>query len=231
MIYQLRHPYIAVSSGGGCSYGGNQMRSALKTEREVGCGVIAGLDLLIYLNRYHLQRSDYGLKVPAPAEGEIPESQYHRMVSALRKKFLPLIPKHGINGLLLAAGMNACFLVNRMPYTALWGVPYARLWDGIQTMLERDIPVILSIGPNFPLFWKHRKLKLYVRRADGAFVPGTQTHAHYVTITGMDDEWLRISSWGKMFFVRREEYLDYVKENSVRLVCNILYVRKKDRGE
>lgn len=231
MLHDLKNPYISVSSNGVGSYGGNQMRSAEKTEREVGCGVIAGLDLLIYLTRYHMHRADYGLKIPAPAEGEIPERQYQSMVSALRKRFLPLIPKHGINGLLLALGMNLYFLREKLPYTAVWGVPYARLWDSIRQMLEEDIPVVLSIGPNFPLFWKHRKLKLYVRRQDGSFVPGTQTHAHYVTVTGMDDEWLRISSWGKMFFVRRDEFLDYVKENSIRLVSNILYVRKKDRGE
>lgn len=231
MLSTLHHPYIAVSLDSGCSYGGNQMRSENKTEREVGCGVIAGLDVLLYLSRHHLQRSDYGLKIPAPSEGPIPEAQYRMLVSALRKKYLPLIPKHGINGLLLAVGMNAYFLQNRMPYTAVWGVPYARLWDRIGEMLEQDIPVIFSIGPNFPLFWQHRKLKLYRQRADSSFVPVTQTHAHYVTITAMDDSWLQVSSWGKKYYIRRDEYLDYVRQNSVRLFSNILYIRKRDRGD
>ena len=52
------------------------------------------------------------------------------------------------------------------------------------------------------------------------------TKAHFVTITGMDEEWLRISSWGKEYFINRREYDDYVKTHSTWLVSNIGLVRR-----
>ena len=171
-----------------------------------------------YINEF---AQENGLKlnimlVPGASQGE--------------KKYLPLIPGHGINGLSIALGINACFIKNRMPYTAIWGVPYSKLWTAIEHMLDEDIPVIFSIGPNFPLFWQHHKLRFYYQRTDGAFVPGPQTHAHYVTITGMDEQWLQIASWGKKYYIKKSEYIDYVRHHSIRLVSNILYIRKKSRG-
>ena len=53
MLFQLKSPYLSVSNGTVISYGGNQMCSANKTERSVGCGVVAALDLFLYLCRYH----------------------------------------------------------------------------------------------------------------------------------------------------------------------------------
>ena len=117
MFVSLKHPYISVAADGTASYGGNQMRSANGTERAVGCGLIAGLDLLLYLSRYHLQ--DTPDAAPLPFDGEaIPDERYWALVSSLRKKYLPLIPRHGINGLFLALGLNAWFLKHRFPFRA-----------------------------------------------------------------------------------------------------------------
>lgn len=229
-MIQLNNPYISVSDGITASYGGNQMRSTDKTERMVGCGVVAGLDLMLYLSRYHKAAAQINLKLPLPQAWPMELQLYLSLLHQLRKKYLPLIPGHGINGLSIALGINACFIKNRMPYTAIWGVPYSKLWTAIEHMLDEDIPVIFSIGPNFPLFWQHHKLRFYYQRTDGAFVPGPQTHAHYVTITGMDEQWLQIASWGKKYYIKKSEYIDYVRHHSIRLVSNILYIRKKSRG-
>ena len=231
MNVSLKNPYIAVSDGRTISYGGNQMRSERKTEREVGCGTVAALDLILYLSRFHLKCADPGLRLPVPEHGPIPLPNYLALLHTMRKKYAPLIPGHGINGLSLAVGLNAYFLGHHVPYLAFWGVPYARLWSCIREMLEKDIPVILSVGPNFPLFWQRHQLKFYSRTANGSFLPGPQAHAHYVTVTAMDDEWLQIASWGRKYFIRKDEYWAYVKQYSTKLVSNILYIRKKGRGE
>jgi hypothetical protein len=97
-------------------------------------------------------------------------------------------------------------------------------------MLSRDIPVIFSVGPNFPLLWQRNRLRFYVRTESG-MAPGPQTLAHYVMITGSDGDWLQISSWGKKYYIRKDEYLNYVKMHSARLVSNILYIREKNGGE
>ncbi len=230
MEHSLKNAYISVQSGSAASYGGNQMLLENKTERTVGCGVIAALDLLLYLSRCHESASARMLIQQAP-EDPILLPDYLTLVRFLRKRYIPLIPGHGINGLTLALGINACFLHYRLPYVAFWGVSYTRLWTAIRDMLDQDIPVIFSIGPNFPLFWQHHKLRFYTKTADGAYRHGAQTHAHYVMITGLDEEWLRISSWGKLYYIRREEYLAYVREHSARLVSNIMLIKKRGRGE
>lgn len=230
MEHSLKNPYITVSDGRIVSYGGNQMNADNRTERSVGCGVIAALDLLLYLSRYHLDSAEIGLKIPVPEKGAVPLQNYLLLTHALRRKYLPLIPRHGINGLMLAMGVNACFLKNRLPFRASWGVSYKNLWSEIARMLDEDIPVVFSIGPNMPLIWQHHKLRFYLMDRQGSFVPGPQTHAHYVMITGMDAYWLRVSSWGRMYYIRRDEFLSYVKEHSLKLVCNILCIQKKDHG-
>ena len=230
MIFQLKNPYVSVSNGPLVSYGGNQMSSENKTERSVGCGVVAALDLVLYLSHYHLSSDHNGIKMLFPEQWPLDQRQYLSLLRLFRKKYIPLIPGHGINGLSLALGLNALFLKHRLPFLAVWGVPYAKLWSSIREMLEQDIPVVFSVGPNFPAFWRHEKLRFYVQRTDGAYVPGPQTHAHYVTITGMDEEWLRISSWGKKYYISRREYIEYVRKHSTRLVSNILYIRKKSHG-
>ena len=98
-------------------------------------------------------------------------------------------------------------------------------------MLERDLPVVISVGPNLPLIWQRHKLRFYIKTPSGSYLPGPQTLAHYVTVTGMDEEWLRVSSWGRMYYINRREYLLYVKEHSAKLVSNILVIRKKGHGE
>lgn len=230
MTSQLKNPYISVSNGPLVSYGGNQMCSESKTERSVGCGVVAALDLFLYLFRYHLDPDQNSRGVHLPGTWPMDQQQYLALLHYFRKKYFPLIPGHGINGLSLAIGVNAFFLKNRIPFYAVWGVPYRKLWTSIQSMLEQDIPVIFSVGPNFPVFWQHHKLRFYVRRADGEYIPGAQTHAHYVTVTGMDEQWLQIASWGRRYYIKRDEYLSYVQKHSARVVSNILYICKKSHG-
>jgi hypothetical protein len=45
-----------------------------------------------------------------------------------------------------------------------------------------------------------------------------------VTVTGMDDEWLQIASWGKRYFIRRCEYMEYIRKNSSYFASNILHI-------
>lgn len=222
MKTELKHPYVSVADGRAESYGGSQSLLGDKTEQTVGCGVVAGLDLLLYLSRYH--GADVRLLRETPPDGAIPAETYIRLAHRLRKAYLPLIPGQGINGILLALGLDRVFLGGGLPYLARWGVPYRKLWSETERMLAEDIPVILSVGPNFPKLWQHRALRLY--DAPDARASNGTVHAHYLTVTGMDGEWLQASSWGRRCFIRREEYLSYVADHSARLFSNILVVRR-----
>lgn len=223
-MIQIRHDYISVDSGPTPSYGGSQMSSASKTMREVGCGVIAALDLLLYLSRFHpgcaCSFFDESL-----ADGCIDGREYDLLAQRLSKRFFPMIPKFGINGLMLAGGLDLFFIRYKLPFRAVWRIGERNLYHEIERMLAEDIPVILAVGPNFPLVWKNHKLSFYAARPDGTLAPACGVKAHYVTVTGIDEERLYISSWGRPYCIERREYSDYIRRHSGSIVSNIVNLK------
>lgn len=93
-------------------------------------------------------------------------------------------------------------------------------------MLVHDLPVILAVGPNFPIPWKRHKLAFYQKRGQ-EYIEACRTAAHFVVITGMCGQWLEISSWGNKYYVNMKEYEEYVAHYSCPLVSNIIYVKKR----
>lgn len=150
--------------------------------------------------------------------------EYNNCVDALRRKYLPVIPYFGMNGFMLALGLNRYFRKYHMNLKAVWCISSKKLWQRMKKMLQVDVPVIFAIGPDFPLIWRKHKLTLYKKRADGRFVSVCQTNAHFVTVTAMDKEWLRISSWGKEYYINRKEYDAYVRNYSSFLVSNMVFI-------
>ena len=49
-------------------------------------------------------------------------------------------------------------------------------------------------------------------------------NAHYMIAVGLDDESIHVSSWGRPFAIRREEYDQYVRRFSSSIVSNLLFV-------
>ena len=97
-------------------------------------------------------------------------------------------------------------------------------------MLEAQIPVVLAVGPNFPMLWGNQRLIFYEK--DGMlYHPKTTTKAHYVTITEIDGEWLTISSWGKKYYIKKAEYEMYVRKHSNYLFSNILVIQGKRKHD
>lgn len=225
-MLSLQHPYISVRFDGQGTYGGGQQFSRNRMVKRCGCGVVAATDLLLYLDRYH---SD--LEIPLfrdlPREGPVPFPSYDACLQRMRTSYFPMIPYAGINGLMLAAGMQLLFRRWKLPYTAKWCFGHARLWARIETMLRADLPVIMSVGPNFPLFWRHEKANFYTRMPSGELRATAGAHAHYFTVTGMDEDWLRISSWGRLYYLRRREFDEYVARHSAAFASNILYIERK----
>lgn len=222
---ELKHPFICISRNGIRSYGGSQMWSESAAMKRCGCGAIGASDVIIYLAKYHGNCSGAGLSEALLAD-VIPENDYDAFSRKLSLRYMPLIPPFGMNGLTLAAGMELFFLRHKMPYTARWGVPFGRLWDSIDEMLREDIPVILSIGPNFPRVWHKNRAAMYVSASDGRKICTASVKSHFLTVTGSDEEWLQVSSWGRRFYISRTEYEQYVKDNSIGILCNILYIKK-----
>lgn len=192
------------------SYGGNQAWFPYKFLKNAGCGVIGGTDLLLHLN----------------GRTQITKLEYMDFAKKLWMKYLPVIPFFGMNGITLMLGLNAYFRNQRMPYYARWMISGSKMIPRMEKMLKEDIPVILSVGPNFPFVWRNEKLNLYSKTNMGEYRLATKVKAHYVTVTGMDEKWMQISSWGKEYYISIQEYETYVRENSSFLVSNIVYVEK-----
>lgn len=222
----LQHPYIGVALPHGVSYGGGQQHSQSAMIRRCGCGVIAAADLLLYLSRWHPNGAvDYfaGLLQDRP----IPLPVYDRCIRELSRRYFPMIPYAGINGVMLMTGMELFFRRHGMPYTARWCFAPGQIWARLETMLRADIPVIMSVGPNFPLIWGDRRVRFYVQALDGRCVPAQGARAHYFTVTGLDGEWLRISSWGRRYALRRDDFEQYVQRYSTAIASNILLIERK----
>jgi len=217
----LKNPYVSVSYGGFLSFGGSQRRAESRITRRCGCGIIASADLLLYLANYRK-----GCSTLAGSELPVPSGEYESFTSMLKRRYMPLIPRFGTSGLALTWGLNRYFKKHRIPLKARWAVRKSRLRGCIEEMLSKDLPVILSIGNNFPLFWRRKKLNLYMK-TDSGFVHTTSAKAHFVSVTGIDDEWLRISSWGQEYYIRWDEYTQFVDRYSSWTISNIIYIRQK----
>lgn len=221
---ELKHDYPKVKNADRISYGGSQTWADSKSIERCGCGLVASADLLLYLHRWHF---DGDAAPEISASWPIERGQYEKLMKRL-ERYMPIIPPFGMTGFGLAIGLNLYFARYKMPYRIRWGVPAEKLWQRIEEMLSKDIPVILAIGPNFPIIWQKNRVPFYIRTQGGEYVKQSSAKSHYVSVTGMDGEYLRISSWGRMYYVRRSEYEEYAKAHSNYLVTNIGYVTKKE---
>jgi hypothetical protein len=206
---ELRGAYPAVEAGGKRSCGGSQNWFPDENFRRCGCGVIACADTLLYLR----------------GRTELPQEEYMRYVNSLRRYF-PLIPGRGIDGVRLAIGLNACFRRAGLPVRAGWSLSGRRFWDRLERMLADDLPAIVSIGPNFPRLWGRERVALYRRAEDGAYTEAERTHAHYLTALALDGEWMEVSSWGSRLSIRREEYERYMRAQGA-LMTNLLFLERR----
>lgn len=220
----LQHPIVSVQTKGYPSYGGSQMLSDDANIRRCGCGVVAAADLFIYLHRYKFAMHKVPLLDALP-EGVVPLESYNALLKDLNRHYFPLIPRFGINNAVLCAGINLFFLRRGAALRAKCVLTAGKRWELAREQLSRDIPVIFSVGQNIPFIWQKHRLPLYVRLPDGTMRPAGSVKAHFMTMTGIDDEWLRVSSWGRMYYVNQAEFESYANAYSANVLCNIIYIK------
>jgi len=224
----LRHPYFSVKTQDGCSYGGSQTWSSSRMMRKVGCGVVGISDVCLYLG---LHRSNYKTDLHygiLREDGYISFPRYERYVMKMRRRYLKLIPGLGVPGFLLPLALNRYFQHYRIEMHARWCFCVGKMFSRIEKMLAQDIPVILAVGPNFPFVWGKKKVTFY-KLENGVFYPATETKSHFVVVTGLVDEYLQISSWGKEYYISWPEYLHYVRHHSSCFGSNICLLKEKKK--
>lgn len=226
-MLSLKHPYIQVSRNSELLFGGSQSYMKDKTMSMVGCGVVAAVDTLMYLHLYHMGcRAAFFDKIHSST---LEFDLHERLSECMRAKFLPLIPHFGINGLELVWSVNSYLRRYHIPLKASLGKSGTKLFEAVDEMLSRDMPVILSIGPNFPAVWGKKLLPFYTCSNDERYVHACSAKAHYVTVTGSDENWLEVSSWGRKFYIKKQDYLSYTKENSIPLFNTIVYFSEAEK--
>ena len=203
------HPFFTIKTGTGNSYGGDQGWLSKKFLKSYGCGIIGAADVILCIQ----------------GKKEISKSEYQKFAHHLWKRYLPVLPGFGINGIFLKMGMNRYFRKHKIPHRASWKISGKKLFLRIDEMLAKNLPVILSIGPNFPLIWGKQSVKFYVQKENGSYMAVSKARAHYVTVTGKNAEWIEISSWGSKYYINQQEYKEYVRRYSSFLVSNIICIQ------
>lgn len=272
-IIELSNPnYVPVIKDSGISYGGSQMWFP-KTHwyskdyilHNYGCGTIATADMFLYLA---LQNED--LKSPQTTAtitdtGQIKYESYIPYVETIHDKYTKTLRYIAVLGPKVASAINSYSDHNRLGLEASWkwNLTYYDMYDVIENMLDQDIPVIISIGPNTPNLWGKKGVPFYERKVieyqvtdniekdEKVTSDGNETNvvkekrkpyyykpvyndinSHYVTVTGLikDDVaqriMLRISSWGKQYYINYEEYRDYIENYSGTITSSLVHVKK-----
>lgn len=187
------------------------MLSDSPTIRKCGCGPVAALDTVWYLEHR-------GETSPLTLDA------YNAELRTLCRRYFPLVPPFGINGIVFVLGLNRLMHDRKLPYRAVWMLSGTKLWPRVADMLGQDLPVILSVGPNFPMVWQKNRLPFYRKTESGEYRRASATKGHFVTATGIDENWVRISSWGREYFINRSEYDRYTRSHSSYAFSNLVYL-------
>ena len=223
---ELKSEYPSVAVGARPTYGGSQMLSPRKSLQRCGCGPVAVADVIIYLSRSR-PGCDTALTKAIPVFGPAERAAYSDLLNKLCRRYTPILYPTGTNGVFLAWGLNAYFRKNWIRLRASWCWSGKKLLPRIRKMLEADFPVILAIGPNFPFMYSNKhKVSLYVRLGD-RFFPKAKVNSHYVTVTGLEGDWMKVSSWGTEFYISVDEFETYIKKHSLPLLSNIMMISQK----
>lgn len=234
---RLRRSYIQVRrKNGDVTFGGDQGFFRAGGGREdarkaaAGCGIVAFSDLLLYLSG---KDEAYRIKQNADlADRILDETQYKRYYDTLYSSFGGIAWKGGVSGLKLSREFNRTARKNGWKLRAVWGLDGNKIFDRMERMLESDIPVILCIPMMLRKGERNDRLWLYEKEeAETKYRRAQAVNAHYVTVTGMirdEKAYLEISSWGRKFYICREEYDVFIHTHFMGTILgNILYVRQK----
>lgn len=254
-MIELSNPsYVPVIKDAITYYGGSQMwfsddhwYSKDYILHNYGCGTIATADMFLYLalsnNALQTPETELALKC-------LDHAYYDNYIAFVRKindRYTKTRRVIAVLGPKVASAINSYAKAYGIGMKASWKLKlsYYDMYEMIEEMLSRDIPVILSIGPNTPCVWGKKGIPFYERKEieyqssttkDGKpyyyKIVKPNISGHYVTVTGIvkDDIagliMLRISSWGEQYYINYEEYRDYVTNTGGSYTSSILYVKK-----
>lgn len=222
--------------------------------RTYGCGTIAAADLFLYLALQHPNYRNPLTEIAFQGDNTIDYPNYDTYIRNINNKYTKTRRIIAVLGPWLAHSVNSYTDTYGLHYHASWKLTltYYDMYEMIKEMLCQDIPVILSIGPNTPNLWGNKGISFYQKyqieglKKKKAGENSTETekvpkyyymaltndvNSHYITVTGIETDevfgkvMLRISSWGKSYYINYEEYRDYIETTGGTFTSSILYIR------
>lgn len=243
MIRLQNEEYICISHPDGLSYGGNQnwfskdkWMSREYILRKWGCGVVAIGDLFLYLAKENRMYATGVTSLARMDRHRLDWNDYKNYLLYLANTYAVVMPR-GMNGFAVAAAVRRYCVKYRIPMTIAWKgfLDDQQMLRVMKKMLKEDLPVILAIGPNTPFVFRGKGIPFYTMAANGELIlSGNQAvHSHFVTVTGIlgrkhKQVLLRISSWGKEYYIDYQEYRNYVQTEGDTLNSSLLYLSKED---
>ena len=217
-----------------------------------GGGTIATADFILYLT---LRNQELQTPVTESALQSSKPVVYNNYLTYVKKIHASYTKTHrylAVPGPKIASAINSYashYHIN-LEASWKWTLSYYDMYDMIETMLAQDLPVILSIGANTPNPWGKRGISFYERReinypADTDATSDTDIRkkpyyyrsvfhnicGQYVTVTAMikDDMagkiMLRISSWGRQYYLDYEEFREYIDSHSTTLTSSLIDIK------
>ncbi len=230
IIKAIKDNFIEIKKDNRIYYGGNQ--SWWDEEDNMlqvyGCGIIAMCNIELYLKNQ--------CEVSATIESSTVELYYDnykqyvndrcRVYGLYRGK---LLAKIGLVPWRMVRGIKK-FLCNDLSYNmdkieVKWA-PTKRsknIMYYIEDMLDHNIPIATS----YFTFKKKDKIQFFIYdEKDNCLILKQRCNSHYFNITGIvefeneGDKYFRISSWGKLYYIRVEDWI-----RKLSYFSNILYIR------
>lgn len=239
-IAGLSRQYVQVrrNKNGEVTYGGDQnffagapAGSVDARKQRMGCGVTAFGDMLLYLGG--------GSQAYRTGENEkyinrILSEEEYRAYYNLIYNYLGQISARankGLSGVRLWSRFNRLSRREKWKLWSKWGLSGRKLYRRIVEMLDSDIPVIMCVPVLFGKKNKGQGLTFY-QKENGVYQKKCTVTAHYVVISELIEEngrtYFGISSWGKKYYIDREEYELLIRKHFLGTILgNILYIRQK----
>ena len=255
-----RPEYVQILKDDSLTYGGNQMWFSDHNRyskdyilHNYGCGTIATADLFLYLA---LQKKAYITAVTdfIKSEDKIYFDDYTSYLRKINDRYTKTRRYLAVLGPKVASAINS-YSANYglgLKATWKWSLNYYDMYDLIEDMLWKDLPVILTIGPNTPNLRGKKGIPFYERKeidyleaSEAAEEESEEPskpyyyhavkqniNSHYVMVTALiKDEvtgriMLRISSWGKQYYINYEEYRDYVDNIGGTFTSSMVFIKE-----
>ncbi len=210
----LKKEYWTIKSENTIFCGGNQKRFPDILMKRDGCGLIAAADVLGYLTDVNRVRT---------------EKEYWNYIYS-KQRYFHIIQGRGMPAWAMLMGVRKWCREEKLPYKIRWGCLPGKRYQNVIKMLSQDIPVILVVGPNFPNKFGKKCVKFYQKNESGEYIEAASTRGHYVVGLGMENGWLKISSWGSIYYINWKEFEEYASKTSFFLFTNICCISKKKRN-